>query len=110
MHRPATRPRSSDPPYLYGSDLNVIAYLDHPAVGGIALRDDLIVEHRRSEPVIDGPTLEDGYRFEQAMGLNDLGHRHSTDATTIQAEVSPRPACTMRSAAPHPRACSPLRS
>jgi hypothetical protein len=87
MHRPGTRPRSSDPLHLYGSDLHNIAYLDHPAVGGIALRDHLIDEHRRSEPEIDGLTLEELHRFEQATGLNDLGYRHSADGTTIQQEV-----------------------
>ncbi len=58
MHRPGTRLRSSDPLHLYGSDLHNIAYLHHPAVGGIALGDHLIGDHHRSEPEIDGLTLE----------------------------------------------------
>jgi hypothetical protein len=87
MHRPGTRLRSSDPLHLYGSDLHDIAYVDHPAVGGTALRDHPIDDHHRGEPEIDGLTLEDLHRFEQAMGLDDLGHRHSADATTILQEV-----------------------
>ncbi len=85
MHRPGTRLRSSDPLHLYGSDLHNIAYPDHPAAGDITLRDHLINDHQRSEPGIDGLTLEDLHRFEhveQAMGLNDLGHRHSADEAT----------------------------
>jgi hypothetical protein len=87
MHRLGTRLGSSDPLHVYGSDLHNISYLDHPAVGGIALRDHLIDDRHRREPEIDGLTLEDLHRFEQAMGPSDLGHRHSADATTIQQEV-----------------------
>jgi hypothetical protein len=52
------------------------------AVVGSGLRDHLLHDHGRTGREIDGLPLAHLHRFEhveQAMGLNDLHHRHSAD-------------------------------
>ena len=63
MHGPGTRLRSFNQLPLYGSDLHDIARLDHPAGGGIGLRDHLLRDHGRSGREVDGLPLEDLHRF-----------------------------------------------
>jgi hypothetical protein len=52
-------------------------------VGSSRLRDHLLRDHGRAGREIDGLPLADLHRFEhveQAMGLNDLSHRHLAPA------------------------------
>jgi hypothetical protein len=58
---------------------------DQSAVWSSRLRDHLLHDHGRTEQEINGLPLADLHHFEhveQAMGLNDLGHRHPEDVGT----------------------------
>jgi hypothetical protein len=58
---------------------------DQFAVRSSWLHDHLLRDHGRTGREIDGLPLADLHRFEhveQAMGLNDLSHRHPADVVT----------------------------
>ena len=63
------------------------------AVRSGRLRDHMLHEHGRTGREINGLPLADLHHFEhveQAMGLNDLGHRHPADVVTHR-HVSAKP-------------------
>jgi hypothetical protein len=66
---------------------------DHLAVRSSRLHDHMLHEHGRPGREINGLPLADLHHFEhveQAMGLNDLSHRHQEDVET-HTRVSAEP-------------------
>jgi hypothetical protein len=77
------RPASRVPAPLQDGAARSSRFHDHPLhdhlLSDQLLREHLIRDHGRTAQEIDGLPLADLHRFEhveQAMGLNDISHRH----------------------------------